>query len=128
MPFTSVLKAAMTLCEPGVSRPVIFGLTSVRRAAGAVAAGVWTSVLVVWRAGVRVGTGVLVVRGRTVGEEFEFWANAQVAKAKTKRITSIELPFIIAPVMTIWFSPGIKVRELCKLHIAECIHSVKPWY
>src|SRR6266446_127648 len=99
MPFTSALNAAMTLCEPGVSLPEIFGFTSVRRAAGAVDAGCCTSVVVVWRAGVLVGAGVPVVRGRIVGEEFVFWASAaEVARVKTKPLTIMRRSFISAPV------------------------------
>jgi hypothetical protein len=94
----------MTLCEPGVSVPEIFGFASVARAAGAVAAGFCTSVLGVCRVGVLVAVGVLVVRGRLDGaegaEELLFWAcTAGMAKVKTKMKMIAKRLFINTPVI-----------------------------
>src|SRR5882724_2598842 len=103
MPLIRVLKAATTLCDPGVS-VAIFGLASVCRGVGLVVVGCWTSVLFCESPVLLAADGDTVVRGRTVVEEFVFCAKA--AEPAVKSIT------VVSRLLIIIFSSSRALQEV----------------
>ena len=116
MPLISALNAATTLCEPGVSVVTTFGLASVCRGAGFMVVGCCTSVAFCESAALVVLAGDAVVRGRTVGEEFEFCAKAAELAVKSMTVMSSLLIIIFVPL------------NQKALNIAQRVHGVEPWY